>query len=99
MLCENTSKLNGYLLCPDEVVLYRVAQSLLFIEDMLSLSTNARRSQNVVTVDSGVRYDEAANQLNSPHRFDINDDNQSIVIDDYENHRIVDGRWEKRMAK
>ena len=32
----------------------------------------------------------ATNQLSSPHGLDIDDDNQSIVIADWRNHRIVE---------
>ena len=47
---------------------------------MLTLSTNARWSQNGVTVASGNRYGNATNQLWYPHGLDIDDENQTIVI-------------------
>ena len=57
---------------------------------MLTLSTNARWSQNGVTVAGGNGCSNALNQLEHPHGLDIDDDNQSIVIADYGNHRIVE---------
>ena len=61
-----------------------------FIVDMLTLPTNARWSQNGVTVAGGNGRGSADNQLNSPCGLDIDDDNQSIFIADYRNHRIVE---------
>ena len=52
--------------------------------------TNARWSQNGVTVAGGNGYGNAINQLYRPFGLDIDDDNQSIVIADYGNHRIVE---------
>ena len=60
------------------------------IVDMLTLSTNARWSQNGVTVAGGDGYGNAVNQLKGPWGLDIDDDNQSIVIADYWNDRIVE---------
>ena len=57
---------------------------------MLTLPTNARWSQNGVTVAGGNRNGNAPNQLNYPCGIDIDDDNQSIVIADCVNHRIVE---------
>ena len=62
----------------------------IFIVDMLTLSTNARWSQNGVTVAGGNGYGNAINQLWSPYGLDIDDDNQSIVIADTYNDRIVE---------
>ena len=61
-----------------------------FIVDMLTLPTNARWSQNGVTVAGGNGNGNALNQLCCPHGLDIDDDNQSIVIADCWNHRIVE---------
>ena len=63
---------------------------MLFIVDMLTLPTNARWSQNGVTVAGGHGDGNAINQLYWPHGLDIDDDNQSIVIADFCNHRIVE---------
>ena len=63
---------------------------------MLSLSTNARWSQNGVTVAGGNGYGNAINQLRCPYGLDIDDDNQSIVIADCWNHRIVE--WKMRVT-
>ena len=57
---------------------------------MLTLPTNARWSQNGVTVAGGNGDGNAVNQLNGPFGLDIDDDNQSIVIADYGNYRIVE---------
>ena len=57
---------------------------------MLTLPTNARWSQNGVTVAGGNGWGNALNQLWSPYGLDIDDDNQSIVIADWGNHRIVE---------
>ena len=66
------------------------AQSLLFIEVMLTLLMNARWSQNGVTVDDGNGYGNAVNQLNFPFGLDIDDHNQSIAIADCVDHCIVE---------
>ena len=57
---------------------------------MLTLPTNARWSQNGVTVAGGNGYGNAVNQLDGPFGLHIDDDNQSIVIADWRNHRIVE---------
>ena len=57
---------------------------------MFTLPTNAQWSQNGVTVAGGYGYGNAVNQLDLPFGLDIDDDNQSIVIADYANHRIVE---------
>ena len=62
-----------------------------FIVDMLTLPTNARWSQNGVTVAGGNGNGNALNQLYYPWGLDIDDDNQSIVIADSWNDRIV--KW------
>ena len=62
----------------------------IFIVDMLTLSTNARWSQNGVTVAGGNWFGDAINRLFCPYGLDIDDDNQSIVIADFWNHRIVE---------
>ena len=51
---------------------------------------NTRWSQNGVTVAGGYGNGNAVNQLNLPGGLDIDDDNHSIVIADYWNHRIVE---------
>ena len=57
---------------------------------MLTIPTNARWSQNGVTVAGRNRGGSALNQLYEPFGLDIDDDNQSIVIADSYNHRIVE---------
>ena len=51
---------------------------------------NARWSQNGVSLAGGNGCGNAVNQLNYPRGLDIDDDNQSIVIADYLNHRILE---------
>ena len=67
---------------------------------MFTLPKNARWSQNGVTVAGGNGDGNAINQLNGPCGLDIDDDNQSIVIADFANHRIVEWKigcksWKK----
>ena len=57
---------------------------------MPTLPTNARWSQNGVTVAGGNGQGNAVNQLNDPCGLDIDDDNQSILIADSMNDRIVE---------
>ena len=57
---------------------------------MLTLPTNARWSQNGVTVAGGNCEGNGLNQLWLPYGLDIDDDNQSIVIADCWNHRIAE---------
>ena len=57
---------------------------------MLTIPMNARWSQNGVTVAGGNGIGDAVNQLYYPWGLDIDDDNQSIVIADFWNHRIVE---------
>ena len=61
-----------------------------FIVGMLTLPTNARWSQNEVTVAGGNGGASGANRIYDPSGLDIDDDNQSIVIADWGNHRIVE---------
>ena len=57
---------------------------------MFTIPTNAQWSQNGVTVAGGNGWGNAVNQLNLPFSLDIDDDNQSIVIADWGNNRIVE---------
>ena len=57
---------------------------------MLTLPSNARWSQHGVTAAGGNGCGNAVNQLHSPCGLDIDNDNQSIVIADSWNHRIVE---------
>ena len=57
---------------------------------MHTLPTNARWSQNGVIATGGNGYGNALNQLYNPFGLDIDDDNQSIVIADWGNDRIVE---------
>ena len=57
---------------------------------MLTLPVNGTWSQNGVTVAGGNGRGNAVNQLNRPHGLDIDGDNESIVIADRWNHRIVE---------
>ena len=62
----------------------------IFITDMLTIPSNAQWSQNGVTVAGGNGDGNAINQLYWPHGLDIDDDNQSIVIADCGNDRILE---------
>ena len=66
---------------------------------MLTLPTNARWSQNGVTVADGHGEGNAVNQLWYPYGLDIDDDNQSIVIADTYNHRIVEWKMSASNGK
>ena len=57
---------------------------------MPTLPVNGTWSQNGVTVAGGNGRGNALNQLNRPLGLDIDDDNQSIVIAECGNHRIVE---------
>ena len=57
---------------------------------MLTLPTNARWSQNRMTVAGGNDDGNTLNQLNFPFGLDIDDDNQITLIADYQNHRIIE---------
>ena len=59
---------------------------------MLTIAKHTRWSQNGVIVAGGNGYGNAVNQLSFPYGLDIDDDNQSIVIADWLNHRIIE--WE-----
>ena len=74
----------------DEEVLHIETQSLLFIVGMLTLPTNAQWSQTGMTLAGGNGSGSAVNQLTFPYGLDIDDDNQSIVIADSWNDRIVE---------
>ena len=66
---------------------------------MLTLPTNARWSQNGVTVAGGNGDGNAINQLNRPFGLDIDDGNQSIVIADFGNDRIVEWKIDASNGK
>ena len=57
---------------------------------MLTLPTTVQWSQNGVTVAGGNGYGNDTNQFKCPFGLDIDDDNQSIVIADTYNRRIVE---------
>ena len=57
---------------------------------MLTIPTNAQWSQYGMTVAGGNGYGNATNQLWHPYGLAVDDDNQSIVINDRYNHRIVE---------
>ena len=57
---------------------------------MLTLSPNPQWSEKGVTVAAGNGCDDDTNKLYYQHRLHIDHDNQSIVIADYGNHRIIE---------
>ncbi|CAF5038962.1 unnamed protein product [Rotaria sp. Silwood1] len=60
----------------------------LFIVVIPNIPIDAQWSQNGKTVAGGNEYGEATNQLNEPHGLFVDDD-QTMIIADYRNHRIV----------
>ena len=66
---------------------------------MLTLPPNARWSQNGMIVAGGNKRGNATNQLDCPSGLDIDNDNQSIVIADYGNHRIVEWKMGEKDGK
>ncbi|CAF1124498.1 unnamed protein product [Adineta ricciae] len=64
---------------------------LLFVE-MTNISANTKWMQNGVTVAGGHGKGNGLNQLNNPISMCI-DENQTIYVADYNNHRIVE--WKK----
>ena len=67
---------------------------------MLTLSMNARWSQNGVTVAGGKgRMVMPLINSSGPYGLDIDDDNQSVVIDDCDNHRIVEWKMGEKQWK
>ncbi|CAF5047636.1 unnamed protein product [Rotaria sp. Silwood1] len=60
----------------------------LFIVVIPNIPIDARWSQNGKTVAGGNEYGEATNQLYEPWGLFVDDD-QTMIITDYENHRIV----------
>ncbi|CAF4415320.1 unnamed protein product, partial [Rotaria magnacalcarata] len=55
---------------------------------LVNIPANAKWSQNGVTIAGGNGQGGATNQLNLPHGLFI-DDNQTVVIADTYNHRIM----------
>ncbi|CAF5134777.1 unnamed protein product, partial [Rotaria magnacalcarata] len=53
-----------------------------------NIAANAKWAQNSVTVVGGHGYGDAINQLNFPLGFFVDDD-QTVVIADFRNHRIM----------
>ncbi|CAF5176606.1 unnamed protein product, partial [Rotaria magnacalcarata] len=57
-----------------------------------NIPTNAKWSQNGVTVAGGNGQGGATNQIYYPYGLVVNDD-QTVVIADWGNHRII--QWKK----
>ena len=66
---------------------------------MLTLPTNARWSQNEVTVAGGNGYGNALNQLYYPCGIDIDDDNKALSLLTGEMIALSNGRWVQAMEK
>ena len=66
---------------------------------MLTLSPDAQRSQNGVTVAGGNEYGDDTNQLNGLFGLDIDDDNQNLVIVDFWNRSIVEWKMGGKNGK
>ncbi|CAF3372743.1 unnamed protein product [Rotaria socialis] len=56
---------------------------------LVNIPANATWSQNGVTIAGGNGYGDATNQLKQPLGLFVDDDDQVLVIADYENHRIM----------
>ena len=56
------------------------------------IPTNARWTQNAITVAGGYGKGSGLNQLNSPYGIDV-DDNQTVYVADLSNYRIIE--WKK----
>ncbi|CAF4639838.1 unnamed protein product, partial [Rotaria magnacalcarata] len=54
----------------------------------VNIAANAKWAQNGVTVAGGHGYGDAINQLNFPLGLFVDDD-QTVVIADFRNHRIM----------
>ena len=76
-----------------------MAQSLLFIVGIFTLSPDAQWSQHRLTVAGGNGCGSGTNQFNSPFGLDIDDDNQSIVIVDFWNRTIVEWKMGGKNGK
>ncbi|CAF2127762.1 unnamed protein product, partial [Rotaria magnacalcarata] len=55
---------------------------------LVNIPANAKWSQNGVTIAGGNGKGGATNQLNGPHGLVVDDD-QTVVIADFGNHRIM----------
>ncbi|CAF4222660.1 unnamed protein product, partial [Rotaria magnacalcarata] len=53
-----------------------------------NIRANAKWSQNGLTVAGGHGRSDATNQLNGPRDLFVDDD-QTVVIADHENHRVM----------
>ena len=76
-----------------------VSQSLLFMVGMLPLPLNAQWLQNRVTLTGGNGSAKATNELHRPFGLDVDDESQSVVVADRENHRIVEWRVGEKNGK
>ncbi|CAF4827213.1 unnamed protein product [Rotaria socialis] len=55
----------------------------------VNIPANAKWAQNGVTIAGGNGDGDATNQLRSPGGLFVDDDDQTVVIADYRNHRIM----------
>ncbi|CAF4327199.1 unnamed protein product, partial [Rotaria magnacalcarata] len=55
---------------------------------LVNIPVNAKWTQNGVTIAGGHGYGDATNQLSNPHGLFVDDD-QTLVIAGYRNHRIM----------
>ena len=69
---------------------------LSFVIAILNISHNASWSPNAVTIAGGHGLGEALDQLHHPYGFYVEED-QTVLIADYENHRIVE--WKPDATK
>ncbi|CAF3504326.1 unnamed protein product [Rotaria socialis] len=83
---ESTSANSTTMMSPT----LETAQELGFL--LVNISANATWIQNGTTIAGGKELGDATNQLNNPHGVCVDHD-QTVVIADYGNHRIIE--WKK----
>ncbi|CAF1543931.1 unnamed protein product [Adineta steineri] len=95
-LIEITEELND----PSKILIQEDSQS--FVNEILIISAIKPKFnkwiQNAITVAGGEGKGQQLNQLNSPYGIFI-DKNQNIFIADYDNHRIVEWKYNAKQGQ
>ena len=68
----------------------------LFLESSSLINGNSTWKQHGIIVAGGNDAGNQLNQLSSPHRIYVDDDDQSIYIADWKNHRIVQWKYDSK---
>ena len=76
-----------------------LAQLLFSIIGTLTLPPNTKWSQTGVTIAGGNGRGDAENKLDWPYALDIDDDNLTIVVAEWGNHRIVEWKVGEKSGK